>query len=76
MAGSCRGGISSPLSHPLSARNDLLAHERRARAEAEGESKAQKKLLVKEVKALRIQLSQMTTERDAYKQQARSLQLR
>ena len=57
VAVSCRVGISSPLSHPLSARNDLLAHERRARAEAEGESKAQKKLLVKEVKMLRTQVS-------------------
>ena len=42
----------------------------------ESEAKSQKKLLVKEVKALRIQLSQMTTERDAYKHQTHQLQLR
>mmetsp|Transcript_76954 Transcript_76954/g.220992 ORF Transcript_76954/g.220992 Transcript_76954/m.220992 type:complete len:243 (+) Transcript_76954:153-881(+) len=55
---------------------DMLHWEKERSGKQEAEAKSQKKLLVKEVKALRIQLSQMTTERDAYKQQARSLQLR
>lgn len=55
---------------------DMLHWEQERSAKQEAEAKSQKKLLVKEVKALRVQLSQMTTERDAYKQQARTLQLR
>ena len=45
---------------------DMLHWEKERSGKQEAEAKSQKKLLVKEVKALRIQLSQMTTERDAY----------
>ena len=53
-----------------------LQWEKERSTKQENEARSQKKLLVKEVKALRLQLSQMQTERDAYKQQARTLQLR
>lgn len=53
-----------------------LQWEKERSTKQENEARSQKKLLVKEVKALRLQLSQSQTERDAYKQQARTLQLR
>ena len=44
---------------------ELLVHEKEKFASFEAEAKAQRKLLVKEVKSLRVQLVQVTSERDA-----------
>ena len=52
---------------------ETLRWERERAGKAEAEAKAQKKLLVKEVKSLRVQLAQLTTERDAYKRQVTEL---
>ena len=48
---------------------DILRVEKERFGHAEAEAKAQKKLLVKEVKNLRAQLASIVAERDAYKRQ-------
>lgn len=55
---------------------ELLQWEREKANKMETEAKGQKKLLVKEVKALRAQLTAVTADRDSYKRQASALMAR